>query len=133
MDRPRKTYFDHERLAVYQEAIALVAWLGPLLEGLARSGDLKDQLDRAAASIALNIAEGNGKYSVKDRCRSFDIANGSALECASGLDVLVARRKLTAEQVEPGKERLCRIVKMLIGLNKKLTERVYEAAPRLPR
>jgi four helix bundle protein len=70
---------------------------------------------------------------MKHRCRSFDIANGSALECAACLDVLVARAKLTAEQVEPGKERLSRIVKMLIGLAKRLTERNYEAAPEKPR
>jgi four helix bundle protein len=133
MDDARKTYFDHEKLAVYQEAIAFVAWLGPLLEGLARAGEIKDQLDRASSSIPLNIAEGNGKYSMKDRCRSFDIATGSALECAAGLDVLVAKGKLTAEQIEPGKERLRRIVKMLIGLNKRLTERDYETGPRKAR
>lgn len=99
MEAPRAIYFDHEKLAVYQEAIAFVAWLSPLLEGLSRTGEIKDQLDRASSSIPLTIAEGNGKYSMKDRCRSFDIANGSALECASGLDVLVAKGKLTTEQV----------------------------------
>ena len=126
-------YFHHEKLAVYQETVAFVAWLNSLLEGLLRAGEIKDQLDRASSSILLNIAEGNGKYSPKDRCRSFDIANGSALECAAGLDVLVARRKLTVAQVELGKERLSRIVKMLIGLNKKLTEREYQPGPTKPR
>jgi len=28
----------------------------------------------------VEIAEGNGKYALKVRCRFFDIANGSALE-----------------------------------------------------
>jgi four helix bundle protein len=133
MEDTRPVYFHHEKLAVYQEAIALVAWLGPLLDGLAKAGEIKDQLDRASSSIPLNIAEGNGKYSAKDRCRSFDIANGSALECAAGLDVLVAKGKLTAAQIEPGKERLSRIVKMLIGLNKSLTEREYETTSRKAR
>jgi four helix bundle protein len=123
-------YFDHEKLAVYQEAIAFVAWITPLLDGLSKAGDVKDQLDRACSSIPLNIAEGNGKYSMKDRCRSFDIANGSALECASGLDVLVAKGKLTVEQAAPGKERLSRIVKMLIGLTKRLAARDYQTGPR---
>ena len=53
-----------------------------LLEGTVRVGDVKDQLDRASTSIPLNIAEGNGKYTLKDRCRFFDTAHGSALECA---------------------------------------------------
>jgi hypothetical protein len=59
----------------------------------------------------------NGKYSPKDRCRFFDIAHGSALECAAGLDVLVAKGKLAAEQIRPGKERLQRIVLFLIFLS----------------
>jgi four helix bundle protein len=133
MAATRLTYFHHEKLAVYQESIAFIAWLSPLLEALQRPGDIKEQLERASSSIPLNIAEGNGKYSMKDRCRSFDIANGSALECAACLDVLVARARLTADQVQPAKERLSRIVKMLIGLAKRLTERNYEASPDKPR
>ena len=75
-------FFDHEKLVVYREAIAFIAWLSFLMEDAVRLGDVKDQLDRAATSIALNIAEGNGKYTNKDRCRFFDVAHGSALECA---------------------------------------------------
>src|SRR6478672_12516148 len=88
-------HFDHEKLEVYRESIAFVAWLANLLESTTRAGDVKDQLDRASTSIALNIAEGNGKFSPRDRCRFFDTAHGSALECAAGLEVLVARAKLT--------------------------------------
>lgn len=119
-------YFDHEKLAVYQDSIAFIAWLSDLLEQVAKAGDVKDQLDRASTSIALNIAEGNGKYSPKDRCRFFDIAHGSSLECAAGLDVLVAKRRLTIEQTRPGKERLQGIVRMLFGLIKRHSERDYE-------
>jgi four helix bundle protein len=88
---------------VYREAIAFIAGLSALLEGSVRIGDVKDQLDRASTSIPLNIAEGNGKYTPKDRCRFSDIAHGSALECAAGLDILVAKAKLTPEQIRPGK------------------------------
>jgi four helix bundle protein len=119
-------YFDHEKLDVYQEAIAFVGWVSPILETMNRLGDVKDQLDRASTSIPLNIAEGNGKYSVKDRCRFFDTAHGSALECAACLDVLVVRSKLSLDQVRPGKERLQRIVRMLIGLLKRHSDRDYE-------
>ncbi len=118
--------FDHEKLEVYRESIAFVAWLSVLLEETVRIGDVRDQLDRASTSIPLNIAEGNGKYNLKDRCRFFDIAHGSALECAAGLDTLVAKAKATAEQIRPGKERLQRIVRMLMGLIKKNSTREYE-------
>jgi four helix bundle protein len=125
---PQEHWFDHEKLEVYREAIAFVAWLSALLEGSVRVGDVRDQLDRASTSIPLNIAEGNGKYAPKDRCRFFDIAHGSALGFAAGLDVLVAKSKLTPEQIRPGKDRLQRIVKMLLGLIKRHSTREYDRA-----
>jgi four helix bundle protein len=128
MPLPHKIYFDHEKLEVYQSAIAFIAWLSPLLENLLKVGDVRDHLDRASTSVALNIAEGNGKYSTKDRGRFFDTAHGSALECAAGLDTLVAKSKLTFDQIDPGKERLSMIVKMLMGLLKKVPDRNYERA-----
>jgi len=88
------TSFDHEKLNVYQEAIKFVVWSDEILETLPKNLAVHDQLDRAATSISLNIAEGNGKYTAADRCRFFDIARGSALECAACLDVLVAKKGL---------------------------------------
>ena len=126
MDSPQEVWFDHEKLVVYQDAIAFVAWLSALLENTVRTGDVTDQLDRASTSIPLNIAEGNGKYAPKDRCRFFDIAHGSARECAAGLDVLVAKTKLTPDQIRPGKEGLQRIVRMLMGLIKRNSAREYD-------
>src|SRR6266545_7023711 len=126
MSTANETWFDHEKLEVYREAVAFVAWLSEVLEGAVRVGEVKDQLDRASTSIPLNIAEGNGKYAPKDRCRFFDIAHGSALECAAGLDVLVAKGTLTSDQIRPGKERLQRIVRMLMGLIKRNSTREYD-------
>jgi four helix bundle protein len=121
----QECWFDHEQLEVYREAIAFIAWLSPLLDGMVRVGEVKDQLDGASTSIPLNIAEGNGRFASKDRCRFFDIARGSALECAAGLDILVAKAKLTPEQIRPGKESLQRIVRMLMGLIKRNSTREY--------
>jgi four helix bundle protein len=126
MAASQEYWFDHERLDVYREAVAFNGWLSALLEGAVRVGDVKDQLDRASTSIPLNIAEGNGKYAPKDRCRFFDIAHGSTLECAAGLDILVAKAKLTPEQIRPGKERLQKIVRMLMGLIKRNSTREYD-------
>jgi four helix bundle protein len=101
-----ETWFDQERLEVYREAIAFAAWLSTVLDNTVRVGEVKDQLDRASTSIALNIAEGNGKFGPKDRCRCFDIAHGSALECAAGLDILVAKSKLTNADIRSSKDSL---------------------------
>ena len=76
--------------------------------------------------VSLNIAEGETEnFPAKDRCRYFDIAHGSALECAAGLDVLVAKRRLNREQIRSGKEILLHIVRMLMGLIKKNAGREY--------
>src|SRR5271165_2537572 len=95
--------FDHEKLEVYPESLAFVAWLEPLIEKLPKSIAVRDQLDRASTSIVLNLAEGNGKCTSPDRCRFFDISRGSALECAAALDVLTAKGQCAASAVLPGK------------------------------
>jgi four helix bundle protein len=87
-----RPYFDHEKLKVYQSAIGFITWSTDLLVQVSAKAAVKDQLDRASTSVALNIAEGNGKFAIRDRCRFLDFARGSALECAACLDVLVAKR-----------------------------------------
>ncbi len=108
--------FDHEKLTVYQHSIKFVAWAAELLESVPKSTAVYDQLDRASTSVPLNIAEGNGKSTPKDRCKYFDTARGSALECAACLDVLLAKKKINSETAENGKALLIEIVSMLIGL-----------------
>src|SRR5580765_681513 len=114
--RSEAMYFDHERLRVYQDAIQFVGWVEDLLDRVRPAGSVCDQLDRASTSIPLNIAEGNGRYTAPDRCRYFDTARGSALECAACLDVLVAKGKCSVEQIQGGKEILHETVSLLVGL-----------------
>ena len=118
-----KTYFDHEKLDVYQESIAFCGWIGDLLSNITAKAAVKDQLDRASTSLPLNIAEGNGKFSTVDRARFLEIARGSALECAACLDVLVARKLVSPEQIISAKEQLVRIVNMLMGMLKRFSSR----------
>jgi four helix bundle protein len=118
-----KVYFDHEKLDVYRESIAFCGWVGEFLGAISAKAAAKDQLDRASTSIPLNIAEGNGKFSTRDRARFFEMARGSALECAACLDVLFVRKLASEEQVVTAKERLARIVQMLVGLLRKFSER----------
>ena len=117
-----KTYFDHEKLDVYQEAIAFCGWVGDLLSDVGKAA-AKDQLDRASTSLPLNIAEGNGKFSDADRSRFLEIARGSALECAACLDVLAVRRLVATERIVPAKDQLVRIVNMLMGMLKRFSGR----------
>lgn len=120
------TYFDHEKLRVYQDAIAFVVWWTEIADRVPNKLSVKDQMERASTSISLNIAEGNGKFSYKDRCRYFDIARASTLECAAALDVLVARNCLREDEIEPAKQRLSGIVAMLMGLIQSNSSRIRE-------
>ena len=114
-----KVYFDHEKLNVYQVSLAFNEWVGELLPSIEAKAAAKDHLDRATTSIPLNIAEGNGKFSKRDRARFFDIARGSALEAAASLDVLVSRKLMTSTPIS-AKEQLVQSVNMLVGLLKRL-------------
>ena len=118
--------FDHEKLNVYQASLAFITWATELISKVDAKAAVKDQLDRASTSIPLNIAEGNGKFATKDRCRLLDFARGSALECAACLDVLVAKKLLDEAAVRPGKQHLVEIISMLMGLINSLTSRIGE-------
>ena len=107
----------HERLDVYRLAIGYVAWVyekAATLEGVHRAA--RDQWLRASQSIPLNIAEGNGKTADADRRRYFEIARGSALECAAIQDVLVVGKAMGEAESQNRKMELDRMAAMLSRL-----------------
>ncbi len=106
--------FDHEKLDVYRASLDFFKLTSTLLDNSNPSiRHIRDQLGRAALSIPLNIAEGNGKRSPRERRRFFEIARGSAMECAASLDVLASLAGGLAAEVDAGKGLLSRIVAML--------------------
>jgi four helix bundle protein len=120
--------FDHEKLDVYRLSIDYVAFSYRIAKSLAgMNRPARDQWLRAAQSIPLNIAEGNGKQSLKDKNRFFEIARGSALECASIHDVLAVCDAIDAQSNRSGKSDLKRIVSMLTRLIQR-TESVSEGS-----
>jgi four helix bundle protein len=84
----------------------------------AGSGDLADQLKRAATSIPLNISEGSGRTRRGDRARFHAIARGSAMECAAILDVLRITNRVGDQAHDRGKRMLGRIVAMLSKMSR---------------
>ena len=118
--------FHHEKLPVYQRALEFATWSQDLIESATKKTSTRDHLERSGDSVALNIAEGNGKFSRKDRARFFQIANGSALEAAACLDLLVARRCCAADAIVKGKAILEEIVRMLFVMLDQLGCRIAE-------
>jgi len=118
-------YFDFEKLDVYKVTLDFVVSADGVAQNLPRGRRyLKDQLLRAANSIAANIAEGVGEYSVAEKARFYRIAKRSAVECASHL-LVIERLALVRDDVllNQGRERLLRIVAMLTALARSVPEK----------
>ena len=109
-------FLPHERLEVYHLAIEFHRVLMPLARtrGIA---SLRDQLFRAADSIVLNIAEGAGRNSRDDKRRFYEIAKGSATECAAALELLRSRNLLTEAGWQSRRILAVRLVQMLSRLS----------------
>ena len=118
--------FHHEKLTVYKRALEFATWSQDLIESVTKKTSTRDHLERSGDSIALNIAEGNGKFSQKDRARFFQIAHGSALEAAACLDLLVARRCCADDAIKKGKATMEEIVRMLFKMLDQLGCRIAE-------
>jgi len=77
-------------LIAYDVALDLVRALRPVVARLRTfSPDAADQVERAATSIVLNLAEGSRRNG-RDPRRFFDMAHGSAGEIRGALDVAEA-------------------------------------------
>ncbi len=117
-----RSYFDHEKLDVYQLELSFLKWVTPLLAKvkqrgtLIRASEIIDQLDRASLSALLNTAEGNGRRQRQTRAKFFDDARGSVTECAACLDALIAKGNCEEQEIEEGKQLLLRICSMLTKL-----------------
>ncbi len=87
-----KIVFHHESLDVYQLALGFYRWF--LLQDTARSlaGPFERRIDKFATCILLNVAEGNGRFSVLDQRSFLDIANSAAAKAAAYLDVGIQKR-----------------------------------------
>ena len=116
--------FMFEKLEVYQKAVDFADEVAALTEGFPRGyGFLVDQLNRAALSVATNLAEGNGRFTKPDRRNFFTIARGSAQECVPLLEIARRRGLVTNPTALALKERLEVIARMISGLINGLDKR----------
>jgi four helix bundle protein len=109
-DRP----LPHERLQVFHVSVELVE----VVSGIALPrghADLRDQIRRAATSVALNIGEGAAKGGADGR-RYFAIARASAGEVAAALRVLLALEAIGTDAHDRGRALCGRVYAMLTGL-----------------
>ena len=116
--------FAFEKLQVYQKAVTFADAVCTLTRNLPRGYFfLADQLNRAALSVAANIAEGNGRFTKADRRNFFGIARGSVQECVPLLELTARQKLMSSERHEQLKADLEEIGRMLSGLINGLDKR----------
>jgi four helix bundle protein len=118
--------FGHEQLRVYKASVEFVTLGDSLLKLVEGKAVACGHLSRAMEGIPLHIAHANNSWSAKERITYLGHANGSVLECAACLDVLVAKSLLNREQTAPGKLLLRQVCSMLIAMQKSASDRVAE-------
>ncbi len=109
--------FNHKKLKCYALALDVAKNVPAITQAWPRgSSYLIDQLKRAASSVVLNIAEGNGRRSLKDRQRFFGIARASAAEVSSIMDIAEIYGYIDESKGLEIQDYLLQIVKMLYKL-----------------
>lgn len=115
--------FAFEDLKVYQ---LVIEWAHTAEAVLSQhqayiSHSFADQLSRASTSIALNVAEGNGRWHKAEKRQFLWIARGSAFECVAIIEILYRKKTITSEERNIFRKNLATIGKMLTSLIKSQT------------
>ena len=109
--------FMFEKLEVYQKSVDFAERIINLTDEFPKGYYfLTDQLNRASLSIATNIAEGNGRFTKKDRRNFFIIARGSIQECVPLLEITRRKKLISDVKIKEMFDQLEVISKMLSGL-----------------
>lgn len=123
-------------LLVWQKAMDLIEEVYRLTQTFPKQETygLSTQIQRAAVSIAANIAEGNGRDSTKEYVHHLAFSLGSLAEVETYL-VVAARLGYAKQQITSALESKCdEIGRMLRGLQKALRKKLQspDDDPRVP-
>ena len=95
-----RNMFDFQKLEVYKKSKVFHVSCKTLILKYKFDRYVNDQLGRASFSVPLNIAEGSGKFSSKDRKNYFTTARASVFECVAVLDILSDENSISEEELE---------------------------------
>ena len=106
LQTPLMPQYKFQKLDVYQLGLEFVDKVYELTSGLPESErfNLRSQLERAATSIVLNIAEGSTGQSDLEQNRFLGMALRSYLETVACLDLIERRKYLRSETIASTRE-----------------------------
>ena len=115
--------FGYEDLEVWNKAVDFAAAVIDAVDSITTDRKhyrLLEQIEASCSSIAMNIAEGKGRFSKKEFVQFLYISRGSLYETMTLLEILRRRKWISNEQYSrferDGKE----IVSMIVGLIKSI-------------
>lgn len=114
--------FDFEKLEVYKKAVDFANWIYEETKNFPKSEQfgIVSQLRRAALSISLNIAEGVGRYSQKERRQFYRMSRASTHECIPLVKLSKRQNYINKEVYDLARANCIELAKMISGLIKAL-------------
>ena len=115
------TKYDYKQLDVYIESKKLVKMVYELLRKFPKEEQyaLCDQLRRAVISVPSNIAEGLGRYSLKEQVHFLEIAYGSLREVDCQMDIAFDLGYVTNIETAELFEQINKVGAILAGMRNK--------------
>ncbi|UCH90175.1 MAG: four helix bundle protein [Thermoplasmata archaeon] len=116
--------FEFEKLEVYQKAIKFAFKIYRISDHFPKSEGygLTGQLKRSTTSIALNIAEGYGRYYKKGKIQFYTFARSSGYECIPILTIALHQNYIDKKDYDELYNEcytLCKMISALINSIKK--------------
>ncbi len=118
--------FAFKELKVWQKAVDFadkVISLADELETERKHYRLIDQLEASSTSVAMNIAEGKGRYSKKEFVQFLYYARGSMYETITLLNIFAKRNWISQDQLEALEEDGMEVTNMIKGLINSISQR----------
>lgn len=116
--------FYFRQLRVYTNSKGLVKYVYTLLQKfpVEEKFALCSQIRRAVTSIPINIAEGFGRFSSKEKTRFIEISFGSLTEISCELEISFELGYITKEEYEEAERQMIIISKQLSNLHKSVSQ-----------
>ena len=86
---PTNSYLPHHRLWAFGVALELYQAVS---DASISDSKLRDEADRAAKGMCLNLAEGAGRRTRADKARAYTIARGEMVEAIAAVEIAVMCR-----------------------------------------
>lgn len=109
---------NHKKLKAYEISRALIKEVYQICQQLPSQEkyNLCNQIQRAAVSIKLNIAEGASRKSLVERKRYYEIARGSLIELDAAIETAIDLQFLQDQDIKKLSILLNQVFSLLCGL-----------------